>query len=720
MQSGKFVNRVFLQFLLLVTIPLIIMGSLSYSVYIKGEKRKNELALKLYCENMVADYENLFNSIREYYLDAVNSDTFKWIVNQDFPPYNMPIDVNKAQSVMQGSYYLMKYISRYNFINYQKGWVLNNYGMFEYSKLRNAEVVQELADKQKANPNFISWQNRADIPSPYTGQQIESNLVDTSAQQLVITEFTGDGEIKWMLLIKLKQNEFDSVMSKFRKLGYEVSVISNGKLFSQTNSALTEGFLAAGSPKSGVIKVSGGESYSVQSVSSSRNDVTYVVGYDYSKNSQGGTAFIYAALAVMLGFALLLIALRYLAMAFSKPVLMLQKYVDDQSAQIKRQFTIDLIRGVLTDEKIKQLVLEFSYEEFASYRMMGVVCKNDENTQPDLLGILRNIPQNVLDSCFSPPVIVNSVLFIIVGDENDLAGDQKTAMAYLHLKDYIFEQHKCQIASGISRPFYHLNHVKRAHQECLETLHNEKHRENSHLSSLVLYDDYGAIDIERNTYDIILENEFAASIEGCNADEAKRILDILLERMQMKGITGVERNFAVTKLISSILTVLTNAGVALNDVFGNDQYNAIQKANTIFDKAELSGYITQNIIAPALEHLEKEQQTGMSDIVMQVMQMIKETNGNITREECAGRLNYHPNYLTKVIAKEKGISFIDLINIEKIKRAKFMLLTTSKSVAEISQELGYTNVQNFIRFFKNQTDTTPSSYRKEQKNDSVK
>lgn len=720
MQSGKFVNRVFLQFLLLVTIPLIIMGSLSYSIYIKGERRKNELSLRLYCDNMVTDYENLFNSLREYYLDAVNSDTFQWLSKQDYAPYNMPIDTNKAQSVMQGNNFLMKYISRYNFINYQKGWVLNNYGMFEYNKLRNAETVELLTAGQKETPTFITWLNRSDVPSPYTGGQIESNYIDTSGQQLVISEYTGDGEIKWMLLIKLKPIEFDPIMTKFCRLGYQVSVLLENKPFLQTDPALTEAFLAAGCPQSGIINVNGGTRYSVQSVSSARNNVKYLVAYDNSINSQGGTVFIYAALGVMFGFALLLVSLRFLARAFSKPVLMLQKYVDDQDAQIKRQFTIDLIRGVLTEEKIKQLINEFKYEEFASYRMMGVVCKNADSTQPDLLNILRNISQDVLDSCFSPPVIVNSVLFIIVGDENDLAGDQKTAMTYLHLKDYIFDKHKCQIASGISRPFYHLNHVKRAHQECLETLHNEKHRESSQLSSLVLYDDYGAIDIERNTYDIILENEFATSVEGCNADEAKRILDILLERMQMKGITGVERNFQITKLISSILTVLTNAGVALNDVFGNEQYNAIQKANTIFDKTELLDYITQNIITPALKQLEKEQQAGVSDIVMQVMQMIKESNGNITREECAERLNYHPNYLTKVITKEKGISFIDLINSEKIKRAKFMLLTTLKSVADISEELGYTNVQNFIRFFKNQTGTTPSSYRKEQKNDSSK
>lgn len=709
-----------MQFIALVMIPLVIMGVVSYMVYIKGEKRKNELALKLYSESLVTDYENLFTSIREYYIDAVNSDSFKWLLSHSTPPYSYPTDTNKAQSTLMGNHYLMKYISRYNFIDYQKGWVLNNFGMFEYQKLSNKDMIEQLIEKQMQQPNYISWQNRAHIDTPYSGGLITSNLIDSSAQQLVITNFLSNGQVDWMLLVKLKQNEFDPIMDKFSKMGYDISIISDGGVFSHTTPEMTDAFLLKGSPKSGVINDKNGVSYSVQSTYSQRHNITYVVGYDSSKNAQGGTMFLYIALGVMIGFGLLLIILRYLARTFSQPILMLQKYVDDQGAQLKRQFTTDLIRGVYSEEKIHRLIEEHTYEEFASYRMMSVVCKANGDNAPDMYELINNLPTNVLESCFSPPTIVNGVLFIIVGDENDFAGDQKTAMAYLLLKDYVYENYKCQISSGISRPFYHLAHVKRAYQECLETLHNESHRENNQLSSLVLYDDYGAIDIERNTYDIILESEFAASVDSCNADEARRILDILLERMQMKGVTGVERNFQVTKLITSVLTVLTNSGVPLNNVFGQAQYNVLQKANQIFDKAELADFITKHIIAPALEHLEQERQVGMSDTVMKVMQMIKETNGNITREECASRLSYHPNYLTKVIAREKGLSFIDLINIEKVKRAKFMLLTTAKSVGDISIELGYNNAQNFIRFFKNQTNTTPSIYRKEHKNESIK
>ena len=85
----------------------------------------------------------------------------------------------------------------------------------------------------------------------------------------------------------------------------------------------------------------------------------------------------------------------------------------------------------------------------------------------------------------------------------------------------------------------------------------------------------------------------------------------------------------------------------------------------------------------------------------------------MTLNECADRLSYHPNYLSKVLKKEKGVTFTDMVNEEKLKQARYMLLTTEYSVAEISEKLMYNNVQNFIRFFKNHVGITPAAFRKE-------
>ena len=78
MKNGKYEDRLFLQFLLLVMVPLIIMGVLSYQIYVQGETKRNRQALESYGESVSIEYDNLFSSIREYYLDSTTNTTFKW------------------------------------------------------------------------------------------------------------------------------------------------------------------------------------------------------------------------------------------------------------------------------------------------------------------------------------------------------------------------------------------------------------------------------------------------------------------------------------------------------------------------------------------------------------------------------------------------------------------------------------------------------------------
>ena len=68
-----------------------------------------------------------------------------------------------------------------------------------------------------------------------------------------------------------------------------------------------------------------------------------------------------------------------------------------------------------------------------------------------------------------------------------------------------------------------------------------------------------------------------------------------------------------------------------------------------------------------------------------------------------------------MLKQDKGITFTEMIAQEKLVQAKYMLLTTEYSIAEISEKLQYTNVQNFIRFFKKHVEVTPAAFRKEHK-----
>lgn len=77
----------------------------------------------------------------------------------------------------------------------------------------------------------------------------------------------------------------------------------------------------------------------------------------------------------------------------------------------------------------------------------------------------------------------------------------------------------------------------------------------------------------------------------------------------------------------------------------------------------------------------------------------------------AHELNLSPNYFGDLIKKETGKSALEFIQLHLIDLAKERIFDTSKSVSEISYELGFKYPQHFTRFFKQKVGVSPNEYR---------
>ena len=727
LKNGKYEDRLFLQFLLLVMVPLIIMGVLSYQIYVQGETKRNRQALESYGESVSIEYDNLFSSIREYYLDSTSNTTFKWMLEQQKVPYSNYTEVRQAQNLLKGNYFMTKYISLYNFINVREGWILNNYGMYPYDYLKNYEETDQFLEEQKKVPLSVYWLNRTGVPAPYDKTVKESRMVDTSGEILVIKQQDSSGNLIYLLTVQVNTNALLNISQSYKKMGYDVAVLSNGSMLMETNPDFTESYLrrsgTEGQSDQQIYRSPEGRRYRVAVKEAGSHGLTYITGYDMAKMKRGGIVFVFAALGVMLLFGVILAVLKAAAVRFSQPILLLQKFVDDQNVQIKELFVANLVKGGLSPERITETKKKYQMESWQSYRMIGISRKPKADEGEITLQererqnreLLSGLPEAVRESFYIVPIIYEHCIIFMIGENDDIALDDKTALVYKRIKDHAEEMYGCHIAFGISRPFHDLTHTRKAYEESSEALHSQNHNREEGISSLVLYDDYSLMAPVNNVYDLIMENELINAVDSCKEEEARRLLELILGRLEMKGASGIERNFYVTRLLTAIVDVLTKASLPINDVFDSEQYNILIKAAQIYDKKQLIQFVMDEIIRPITHSLTAFRQSGASDIVKQVTAMIKESRGNITLNECADALNYQPNYVSKVLKKERGVTFTDMVSEEKLKVAKYMLLTSDLSVAEISEKLQYNNVQNFIRFFKNHEETTPSAFRKKHK-----
>ncbi|WP_370576761.1 helix-turn-helix domain-containing protein [Pedobacter sp. N36a] len=78
---------------------------------------------------------------------------------------------------------------------------------------------------------------------------------------------------------------------------------------------------------------------------------------------------------------------------------------------------------------------------------------------------------------------------------------------------------------------------------------------------------------------------------------------------------------------------------------------------------------------------------------------------------CAEQLYLSPNYFGDLIKKETGNTAMDYIQSRLIEEAKLRMFDASKSINDISFQLGFKYQQHFTRLFKQKTGTTPNEYR---------
>lgn len=211
-------------------------------------------------------------------------------------------------------------------------------------------------------------------------------------------------------------------------------------------------------------------------------------------------------------------------------------------------------------------------------------------------------------------------------------------------------------------------------------------------------------------YDVVLLD---ANGETVTTTDTERLIGVFLERLEEKGVRGYERMFYLQRLVSTLLMVAENAGLSVSKVLSNHSDNLFAEISRIYSNDKMRTFLVEEVAVPVMDLLGNFRRDNTSELVKNVIALIKQTNGDLTLNECAEKLNYSASYIWKVLKNERNTNFTDLVASQKLEMAKELLLTTDMSVAQVADTLHYSNVQNFIRFFSREVGMTPGKYKKE-------
>ena len=128
----------------------------------------------------------------------------------------------------------------------------------------------------------------------------------------------------------------------------------------------------------------------------------------------------------------------------------------------------------------------------------------------------------------------------------------------------------------------------------------------------------------------------------------------------------------------------------------------------VFFRAALSEYFLVDA-----EEERRELGAGKPQIVQKICDII-----NISPEKqhslagFAAEYGYSADYLGRIFSRAAGIPFSEYLANARVNKAKFLLSSTSMSVEEVAEALGYYDACCFSRRFKRITGVSPGKYRK--------
>lgn len=209
-----------------------------------------------------------------------------------------------------------------------------------------------------------------------------------------------------------------------------------------------------------------------------------------------------------------------------------------------------------------------------------------------------------------------------------------------------------------------------------------------------------------------LQEKLIDAIKSQDREKAFDMLEALFTEHFNNASNSVDYvKYVSYQIASSIYKSVLVLGATYNDGKINEYqlFCLIKNANHIIDvKLALHNFVDESI-----KMLEELSQCRYSELIQQAVEFIEQNyTRDISLDDIARNVHLSPNYLSNVFRRERGDTIFNFITALRMKRAAELLATTDMPVKEIANNVGYNNVQSFIRFFKKHFAFTPNQFRK--------
>ena len=771
-RRGGFHRRVIFVSMRLILILLITFAGTFFTYYSRRAEERNAENAGATVEGITQNLDQALRNTWNYYanLSQVENDSLDYIMSEPVS-FDRISDILKAQRLLAGSNLVGDYVRAYAFVNRNTGKVITSNGVYSEGELGYADEFAQLwQNRTQMYPGIsLQWFKTEGAGGAVSGRSV----VPFDGLYLISFMPSNVLEPDCVLTVRLDMNQIWKVARNGLSDGQAVVIVdrNTGEVRYSSDDNFSAAVLSALQKQGGSGDLNGklsGKNTKYMTASHSLSEVSWNVYYGTDLHLANQTADVFMLFSLVL-LAIIVFGAVFLSFQMIyRPVSRMAGEISAESdtklqpgedelayvannisrlsarnvelkSQVQELFARRLLLGELTDADIDAYAEELAIKEKipAAYRVVTIILRSsDEQMISDQKGkaimpdIVRFCREQGLGNSFFPPVIYMKSIVCMIPESESAAQEkaptdifsEPAVQLYKALVQYVKTQYRTEIGMGISRVERDIHRFHTVYRESVRAL-NSRHeveeaagvsRNHPNPGAESYYQFYmGDEQSATGVYNSEWAQKINQAIQQADKEGAYDVINNITKSIQDQGLSREAAATLMLQFVNSVIVSTQENGIAIESVL-RDSMDEIYK--TVMNSVDLNyvrGYLKFKMIDPILFSVGENMTSQSHLILMSIEKLVEDHKGNITLAECAQTLNYNSGYLWKILKQEKNMTFTEYTDSYRLSLAKDRLLHTNDTVASIADELGYTNAQNFIRFFSKMTGTTPGKFRKQ-------
>lgn len=369
----------------------------------------------------------------------------------------------------------------------------------------------------------------------------------------------------------------------------------------------------------------------------------------------------------------------------------------------------DSVRKLLTEvfdeerfEHLKRLMHQKM--DFTWFVLMVVECDSEEG---------RLSAQNFYqDMIHSEPMVDG---FVAGLTQTRLVGIFNTDLDYENFLGMLGQQkEKLEECKGVmttccvSRSFQNLENMSLIYSETLRTLEKTFFKGKNTL----VYETAPAADYKNEYYKKETEDKLNRLVTEGKEEEAVEALHALTRELSLKATDIQYTRFLYFQICSNLIKNVLELGGGLPK-----EYNEREIFGRIFSAGNLQELekVSEKILLACVRNFSRKEQSYSPNVEQAIAFIVSNYNKDLSLDDVARSVYLSSGYLSIIFKEETGYTVLEYITYIRMQKAKELILQVpALKVKDIAEQLGYNNVQSFIRYFKKYYGETPMAFRKKE------